>query len=384
LVRACPDLRVIQLENVADTTELRARLARTNVAALYSANDEAQIAVAELRLERGLPATDPRVLTELLQKDLIRRKLSEAGQSDVKYLDEERSRTLATLPPGRWVMKRSRGAGSLGVRMPTTDGEFERVRSQFEADELKSEIPFGGLADLMRGASWYIEESVEGDLLSVEAMVVGGETTIIGVTRPYQVDELPPRRMPGGLFPFRHELDGAIQAKVVKATRVLGFTDGPIHVEVIADNRTGKVEIIDFNPRAPGALVVPTISAASDSPMEKMLLDWACGDTPVIPKPVAAGCFRMFLSPMGQTQLVDLTLPACNAAVVATFQSKSFGASLAENGGAGSDAWVGGFVLRAGDTRTSHIEAERLLAEVVRVNGHQPREMRLIEPRFSR
>jgi len=385
-VEAAPDVDGLRLEHrlevrplaaVGDVEEIEAAIAGLDVAGIYSPFDEAQPAVSRSRQKLGLPTTDPQQLELLLQKDVIRARLAEAGLSDLRFIAPDECARLTDLPAGGWFMKRTRGAGSIGVRNPRTNEEFESARTALEQEASAAQLPFGGIRDLIGNSPWYLEESFDGgDLLSVEALVRRGVVHLLGVTKPYQVNEPPPRRMPGGLFPYLHPCDARIRTVVQSATRVLGFTEGPIHVEVIAEAETGRVELIDFNPRVGGALIVPTISAASGVPFEDVLVDWALGAESVVAEPRRGASFRFFLHPEGERRLETLQLPA-PPEVPFALRTMRRGSALSPD--PHTAAWLGGLVVQCSTCAEADAASDRLLRERVRVNGLPVRHLPLRE-----
>lgn len=269
--------------------------ARTPIAGIYSGMDPCAVALAHLRQEYGLPTHRPEDIEIVLDKHELRQHLREAGLS---RLQNHHGRDVDTWTSWRFstpaYFKPVHGFFSAYVRRCES---FDDLRAaQAEWREGNSADPSYVRAYLRSKDEYHLEEAIDGELLSVEALVTNGSFRALGLLSRILYSKNPVVEM-GSCFPYPHPHAEKVISLVEAAHKALGLTDGPTHTEVIVD-RTGHVEIIDLNPRFVGADVLQSINHALGVKIEEALLDYALGNQPKI-NPVAGNysCLQYFLPP---------------------------------------------------------------------------------------
>jgi hypothetical protein len=275
------------------------------VAAIYYSLDIAAEPGSYLRAMLGLPATPVQVMHSILNKAELRERLFAQGLSELRSIPAE-----SVLPATRWpfsgpmYFKPSFGAYSAYVKRCEKIEDLHAAHRAFVQRD--GDAPVWLAQHIDRGGA-ILEEAIEGELMSVEAIFSRGQMQTFGITSRILLSTDSTVEM-GSCFPYPHPMAETILEKVRRVYEALLFTEGPTHTEVIVSS-DGRIEIIDLNPRFVGADVMQSINFALGAEVQSLLLDWALG------KPVAAplktfgfSCLQYFLAPQPM-KLESLALP---------------------------------------------------------------------------
>lgn len=254
--------------DTADLGILRA-LVRTldleeGVAGITSSSEYFIATAARLAGELGLPGPNPDAVTACRNKAGQRRRLAEAGVDRVRHAevsdpaDAVQAADTIGLPV---VLKPVAGSGSVGVRLCTTLAEVAAHALDLLA---------GGT-----GGAFLVEESVRGDEYSVEVF----HDAVIGVTRKH-LGPLPHFVEMGHDFPapLRPDETERIAGFALAATRALGLTWGPLHVEL----RLGAngPHVMEVNPRLAGGFIPELVRHATGIDLIRATVQLVVGRIP--------------------------------------------------------------------------------------------------------
>ncbi|WP_162453331.1 ATP-grasp domain-containing protein [Phytoactinopolyspora mesophila] len=132
-----------------------------------------------------------------------------------------------------------------------------------------------------------MEERLEGEEVSVEALTFKGLTTIIGITDKSLT--APPACVESGhMFPARLSPDIARQVETfaVDALDAIGFTHGLSHIEVMIT--ADGPRIVEINPRQGGGYIFDLVHLVTGIHPLEMLVDLALGQMPALDSRVNA------------------------------------------------------------------------------------------------
>jgi len=295
-------------ENIETVFEKYRDLARRHsiVGVYYGLDAPAKVA-SIIRQSMKLPTTNPDVFNLILDKFRLRQFLVTSGLSELRCLDKSEISKLTFWPfRGAGYFKPRHGAGSLYVKRCHNLNDLKKAIEIFEHGN--PEDPKFLKNYIFNDPDYFLEEEIEGELLSAEAISFGGHFTCLGLlsrilySKDYTVEM-------GSCFPYEHPRAKEIIEKVQKLHKVLGFTDGPTHVEVIV-SKNGRVELIDFNPRFVGADVIQSINHAYAIGIETELLKFAIGKQPEFVKSATNySCLQYILCPKEVDRFDSLSIP---------------------------------------------------------------------------
>ncbi len=294
---------------VPSFTDLAPLLAMTrtlgDVAAVYHSLDITAEPASFLRAMLGLPNTPSPVMRTILNKAELRDRLHSIGLSDLHSIPAESILNASEWPfQGAVYFKPAFGAYSAYVKRCET---LDDVRSAYRAFvQRDSDLPVWLAQHIDRGGP-ILEEAIDGELMSVEAIFSGGRMQTLGITSRILLSTDATVEM-GSCFPYPHPMAEKILEKVRRAHEALLFTEGPTHTELIV-SPDGRIEIIDLNPRFVGADVMQSINFALDTQVQSLLLDWALGRPISTPLQISGySCLQYFLAPQ-PLRLDTIALP---------------------------------------------------------------------------
>ena len=271
-------------------------LNRVQVVGVYGGMDACAFHVAWLREKLGLPTSKPESVKNVLNKFLMRSTLKKNGLSDLKIAGQQE---MVKNLEKNWLFdkaayfKPTHGAFSAFVARCESQAQFKELYQKWLllAD---SKIPNYLKRYLERG-EFYLEEEIEGELLSVEAIASGNKLQVLGLLSRILFSKNHVVEM-GSCFPYHHPQIKEIIDLVTKSHLALGLTDGPTHTEVIV-GKNGKLEIIDLNPRFVGADVLQSINYAFNFNIEEVLLDFSLGLKISLPEQIYQYCCLQYFLP---------------------------------------------------------------------------------------
>lgn len=276
-----------------------------DVAAIYYSLDITAEPASFLRAMLGLPATPSPVMHTILNKAELRLRLFEMGLSELRSVPAESVLSATQWPfNGPVYFKPAFGAYSAYVKRCET---IEDVRAAYRAFlQRDADAPVWLSQHIDRGGA-ILEEAIDGELMSVEAIFSGGRMQTLGITSRILLSTDATVEM-GSCFPYPHPMAEKILEKVRRVHEALLFTEGPTHTELIV-SPDGRIEIIDLNPRFVGADVLQSINFALDTQVQSLLLDWALGKPVSAPLQIAGySCLQYFLAPQ-PLKLDSIALP---------------------------------------------------------------------------
>ncbi len=192
---------------------------------------------------------------------------------------------------GRCVVKPTARQASLGVRFVTT-GDEAAAAFEFAGDVHEATLePDRGIA-----SGVLVEQAVEGEEYSVEALVARGAVLFANVTAKRLVPGRHPvelgHRVPG-LPPADARTHALIDA-TARLAAATGFRDGALHAEWIIAR--GTAVLVECAARLPGDEIGTLISAAYDFPLAHAYLRILLGEPPVLPEKAVYGAAIRFLT----------------------------------------------------------------------------------------
>lgn len=254
--------------NTADLNVLRSLVRQLvlseGVAGITSSSEYFIATAARLAADLGLPGPDADAVAACRNKATQRRRLDEAGVDRVRHAEVTDAADAVQAAIGIGlpvVLKPVAGSGSVGVRLCATMAEVAA-----HARVLLADPTCGALL---------VEEVVRGNEYSVEIF----HDTIIGVTRKH-LGALPHFVEMGHDFPA--PLASTVANKIVgfalAATRALGLTWGPLHVEL----RLGEdgPHLMEVNPRLAGGFIPELVRQATGIDLIRATVELAIGRTP--------------------------------------------------------------------------------------------------------
>ncbi|WP_431858693.1 ATP-grasp domain-containing protein [Azospirillum sp.] len=274
---------------ISDTANLDAlrSLVRTldlgeGVAGITSSSEYFIATAARLAGELGLPGPDPDAVTACRNKATQRRRLAETGVDWVRHAevsdpgDAVQAADAIGLPV---VLKPVAGSGSFGVRLCATLADVATHARQLLAD---------GAGALL------VEEAVRGAEYSVEIF----HDAVVGVTRKH-LGALPHfvemgHDFPAPLAPAETE---RLAGFALAATRALGLTWGPLHVEMRLDG--DRPHIMEVNPRLAGGFIPELVRHATGIDLIQATVQLAVGEVPDVAATRREHAAIRFLVPSG-------------------------------------------------------------------------------------
>ncbi|MFB7667699.1 acetyl-CoA carboxylase biotin carboxylase subunit family protein [Kitasatospora sp. NPDC056138] len=340
------------VDSWSDEEQIRAVLdeicARYEIAGSYAAFEGALPFDAELRERVGLPTSGAAVIRAALDKGAVRSRLHGAGLSRLGSTDLVTALGWESWGfPGAAILKPVHGTGSA---LCFTVSSLPELRAA--AEEIERSTLAGGMTrDYVLGrAAFVLEQKAEGELLSVESLVFGGEVRVVGLMGRYVLAADPVVEQ-GTIFPYQHPRHAEIAEAAVAFHRFLGITHGPTHLEVMVPEE-GPIELIDFNLRAAGVAATVTFGLAHDIRYQELLTDLGCGlapDTSALGRNVRWTAECLVLPRPGTTELRDISFPDTAQFVRVT---KELGAPL--SGRSDQLDAVAMFVVTAGTPEQLH------------------------------
>ena len=251
------------------------------VAGVTSSSEYFIATAARMAAELGLPGPDADAVAACRNKATQRRRLEEAGLDRVCHAgvtgvtDAVQAAIGIGLPV---VLKPIAGSGSVGVRLCATMAEVAAHARALLAN------PSGG--------ALLVEEAVRGDEYSVEIF----HDAVIGVTRKH-LGALPHFVEMGHDFPAPLATDAAdrIADFALAATRALGLTWGPLHVEL----RLGEdgPHLMEVNPRLAGGFIPELVRQATGIDLIRATVELVVGRTPDVVRTRREHAAIRFLTP---------------------------------------------------------------------------------------
>lgn len=279
------------------------------VAGTY-AGQEVTLALEALVQERyGLPGKGSAIIRELLNKVNVRRRLTEAGLTKLRFFEQDEALGLDSWPVGDRALffKPVHGAASAFVRRCRDLDEVREAVAEWSAAD-KAAIPVLGPHLQTGGGEFFLEEEAVGELLSVEGYLHDGRYHLIGLTSRAVLARDIAIEM-GSTYPYDHPRSDEIVETVTRMHAALGIAHGPTHTELIVP-ADGAIELVELNLRFGGGDALAAMNLAHDVALEDDLVALATGRAPSLPLSRRRfTCLHELLAPRGLARLESIELP---------------------------------------------------------------------------
>lgn len=231
--------------------------------------------VAEVAAALGLPQGFSSNVAAERRKHLVREAIDRAGLPNPRFgiaRSWPEAVSVATAIGYPLILKPSDLASSAFVRLVRDDNE---LRGAFDA--------LAGFTrnfrDQTREPLWLLEEYMDGDEVSVEAVTFAGETTILGITDK-SVTGFPHFIEDGHMFPA--DLDEARAGETMGLVRdvlsAVGHDHGISHTEVKLT--AAGPRIVEINPRPGGNYIAELVERVTGVDLLTVQIDLALGRRP--------------------------------------------------------------------------------------------------------
>jgi biotin carboxylase len=261
------------------------------VSAVIWGTDEAATAGNLLRRAIGIPANDPESQSLMADKFLVRRKLYEGGLSKLRTWSPGEDAGAFWRSVRNGYVKPRGGSGSRYVHRCI--GEEDVARAIENIPTVAGPI--------------FVEEEAEGELLSIEVMIVEKRLVPLGLLSRILFSENPIIEM-GSIFPYPHSREEEIKREAERTLDCLGVTWGIYHLEAIVTEE--KVEFIDLNPRLVGADVIQSMKVRFGVNFVDQLSEYfVCGNSVSASNTELFSCLQYFLPPRNLVRFDALHIP---------------------------------------------------------------------------
>jgi biotin carboxylase len=319
---------------------------------------------SKVRARAGLPHNPPELVGAVLDKLAVRKRLTEAGLSKVRFWGREEVERWTEWPAGLVAFfKPVNGGGSCLVKRCTSLDDLRRCQDAWHQKEaIAAYPPFKAYVE--RSDAYMVEEEVPGRLCSLEGFVYDGQYHPIGATGRRVLRRDPAVEM-GAVFPEELPDWTAAVEHVRRVHELLGLRHGPTHTEfmLLPD---GGIELIELNARFVGADVLICMNVAFDAQVEDHLFALSCGrnvERSVFEQPRRFAQLQYLLPPLhldrfesiefGEGTLFQRTMKKPGDEIRSKLNQVD---------------WIAGLVV-AGQTRAESEIALRQAVEAVRING---------------
>ncbi len=255
--------RIRQLPELAsaDVTGALASLQREGkkVLACVSVWEGYRSLMAEANAKLGAEDLTPAAVTGLVDKFLLRKRLNEAGLSQVRC-EILTNKVLKALPKGyRGFVKPRRGLGSFAAFSftgQTSVAMLSRIRREMKSDYEYANI-FGSKPDFI------IEDFIGGTEVSFEVLVTAGQPHLVAIHEKFEVERQAKTTLENVSISPTVSLSPRALAEartwLPKVLTALDCRSGCFHIEAKWSNENGRWEIIEVNPRIGGAMIKESI-----------------------------------------------------------------------------------------------------------------------------
>ncbi len=257
--------------------------------------------VSDIAKALGCPCPFPNQVKNVRYKHMLRQSLDEIYNPQYELAYEWQDVLSATNKIGYpVVLKPVDLASSAYVRLIQNERELKEAYDQLEAFSIN-------WREQKRDCTYLLEEYMDGDEVSIEAITYDGHTTIVGMTQKKLIGA--PYFIEGGhMFPADLPLDmeKEIFECVIKALEATEYNHGVSHTEVKLTTKGPK--IVEINPRCPGGHIVEIIELVNGVDMLQAFITLSLGMKPEIKKvdtEITSACVQ-FLTPPRGGKIIDI------------------------------------------------------------------------------
>ena len=258
---------------------------------------------ATLSRHFGLPTPNPESLLAVLDKANLNLLLERWGyNSKWNYLIRDMELVNKSLIRYPCVIKPNKGFGSIDVKLLGSEDDFEQYRSVVAT---VGKINWG---ESTGDSGFLCEEFIEGELISVDSLILHNNITHFGITSRLVSPE-PYFTELGASFPYDLPEEKMLTEFIDSLLKKLNFDFGIFHIELIK-NKDG-FHLIDFNPRMPGSLLPFMINESLQIDIFEIFLnlfDMDVGNLDLTPKRATYLCSvqPMVSGILNELRIVDL------------------------------------------------------------------------------
>ena len=272
------EVLVAETNDLDAVTDRAAALAATRpVDGVLTTCDYYLAAAAAVADRLGLPGSAPDVMAQAVRKHDVRRALDAAGLPRVRHavagtLDD----ALAAAERLGYPLVAKPVDLNAGTSVRRVDQEAHLKDSWREISALTHNTRGQALAGVV-----LLEEVLTGVEVSVEAVTVGGRTTVVGVTDKSLAG--PPAFVESAhMFPAALPLGVAAAAAgfATAAIEAVGITHGLTHTEVMLTDAGPR--LVELNPRQGGGYIFDLVHLVSGTHPLSVLVDLALGRPPAV------------------------------------------------------------------------------------------------------
>lgn len=225
----------------------------------------------------GLPGAPPEVMHQATRKHLVRAAISSAGLANPAFAAAASwESSLAAAAAIGYPLVAKPVDLNAGTSVQRVDDEAGLKDAFWEITGVERNTRGQPLSRLL-----LLEELIDGPEFSVEAVSLGGETTVIGITDK-SITGPPAFVESGHMFPAR--LAPAEASMIEEFTRsalaAIGYTHGLSHTELRLTPDGPR--IIEINPRQAGGYIFDLVRLVTGSHPLELLVDLSLGKAPQI------------------------------------------------------------------------------------------------------
>ena len=232
--------------------------ARHPLDAVVAVDDQGVVVAARAGERLGFPHNAPGAVALTRDKAAMRDALAAAEVSQPRY---SRLADLDDLPDVGWprVVKPTHGSGSRGV-LRADDPAAARAAAR-------------RVSTIVDGGPLLVEQYVAGTEVAVEGLLREGGLVVLAVFDKPDPLEGPTFEETIYVTPSRLPADrlAAVERVAGDATRALGLTEGPVHVELRVDDR-GRAWLLEVAARSIGGLCARTLRVGAGISLEEVIL----------------------------------------------------------------------------------------------------------------
>jgi biotin carboxylase len=280
------------------------------VAGCYAGQEVTLLVEALVQEHFGLPGKGSAAVRELLDKVNVRRRLTEAGLTKLRFFSQDEALAMDAWPVGDRALyfKPVHGAASAFVKRCLDLDQVRAAIADWQGAD-KTALPVLGAHLETGGGEFFLEEEAVGELLSVEGYVHQGRYHVIGLTSRVVLAHDVAVEM-GSTYPYDHPRHDEIVDLVARVHAALGLGHGPTHAELIVP-ADGAIELVELNLRFGGGDALAAMNAAHDVRLEDDLVALGTGRAPGLAMDRRRfTCLHELLAPRGLTRLDSVELPA--------------------------------------------------------------------------
>ena len=298
-------------DNEAVLTAIEEVITEYKIIGTYAAFESTLVYEAQLRTKVGLPSNSPEILKKALNKKYVRRTIRKYGLTELACFDKSECEALKYWPfEGAGYFKPVNGAGSAMVTRCENIAQLKQAIAEIDDKSAQVYVPF--LAQYIEETDDFIlEQAAEGELLSLESIVVDGELLPLGLTGRTRLKANPAVEM-GAIYPYQNPYFDQIVEKARAIHQVLNINHGPTHTEFMV-TEDGIIELVEINLRLIGSDAIEGINQSHGIKFQNLIAKIAMGkkidSSDLALKTNCFSSLQLIIPPSGVTHYDELIFP---------------------------------------------------------------------------